>query len=126
MTHWAFKYVGKSYHEVGMCWGLVQLVCRERFSIKMPCVAVGARDEQTIAIKQAAELFGWKRDYRMNPLPDDIVVMMNQKERHVGFAVLVDGGVGVLHACRKAGVVFDNWTELLERGCHSFEYWSRN
>ncbi len=119
--HWATKYVGRAYEDVGMCWGFVQMVCAERMAIEMPGVAVGSREDQAGAIRQACFRRGWRKA-ATGPQPGDIVVMMGNDGRHVGFAVEADGCIGLLHA-RYKGVCFDEWHELAALGLHSFEYW---
>ena len=122
-NHWATKYVGRAYEEVGLCWGFVQLVCAERMAVDMPAVAVGSREDQAAALRQVCFRRGWRK-MPTGPQPDDIVVMAGPDGRHVGVAVEADGSVGLLHA-RYKGVCFDDWHELAGLGFHSFEYWRR-
>lgn len=117
---------------MGLCWGLVQAACMERFGEEMPTVATGSRDDQYAAIRKAASGSGWRRAFGAAPEPDDIVVMTGEDGRHVGFAVFADGEIGVLHAPGRltkkgpVGVVeFDSWPEMTRRGYHSFEFWRR-
>lgn len=129
MTHWAAKYIDVDYHAVGMCWGLMQIVCLERHGCEMPPVAVGTREDQTLAIKRAAQASGWRRVDCTRPVADDIVVMTGVDGRHVGYAVEADGQIGVLHAkgtpAKGGRVVFDPWSEMTRNGFHSFEFWRR-
>lgn len=131
--HWAGKYIGRGYADVGLCWGLVQAVCMERFGEEMPAVTTGSRDDQFAAIKKAVSSLGWRRVSGAEPEADDIVVMTGEDGRHVGFAVFADGEVGVLHAPGKltpsgpvGSVVFDSWPELASRGYNNFEFWRRS
>jgi hypothetical protein len=120
MKHWAFQYIGANYFDVGMCWGQVQICCRERFGEEMP----SARDERSIRL--AVHRGGWRRVPVAQA--DDIVVAMGPVGRHVGF-VTDDGSgtMGVLHAygtpLRGGEVRFDTWPEFIGRGFHSLEYW---
>jgi hypothetical protein len=125
-THWALKYIGLSYREVGMCWGLVQRVCLERHGIEMPAVVIGSTASQVGAIKKASRVSGWRRRrLEFEGRDGDIVVMTGPDGPHVGFAVHVDGELGLLHA-RYKGVCFDPWPELRLMGLHTFEFWRRS
>lgn len=109
MSHWATPYIGRSYDDVGRCWGFVQLLCREHLHVDMPSAAEAIRQR------------GWHK-IPDGPQADDIVVMLGSSGRHVGFAVEADGLIGLLHA-RKRGVCFDSWQDLHE--FHGFEYYRR-
>jgi hypothetical protein len=133
MSHWTVKYIGADYGEVGLCWGLVQRVCRERFGVEMPGVDVGSEDDQTAKIKRAARLSGWRPVLGPFPAPDDIVTMLGRDGRHVGFAVHDGVELGILHAKgviehgKPVGaVVFDSWPEMIRAGFYGFEFWRRS
>lgn len=118
---WAAKLVGLDYFEVGMCWGLVQICCRERFGHEMPY----PYDEQSI--RAAARRGGW-RCVPIGPRIDDIVVMMAPDgSRHVGFAVDSGSSVAILHArgtpLRGGAVACDPLPELSALGYRQFEFW---
>lgn len=121
MSHWVNSYVGRSYAEVGMCWGLVQTLCMERLGAPMPGVAVGTRDSQAAAIRGAVR--GWRRHRWHSPFQYDIVVMQGSHGAHVGFAVQVDGQIQILHA-EHSGVILTPYVEMFTRGYHRFEFWS--
>lgn len=132
MKHWAHHYIGLDYVEVGRCWGLVQMLCRDRLGIEMPTLGIGTDRDQAVAIRHAAVLHGWHH-VSVHPTPhaDDIAVMLDgDGERHAGFVVEADGAIGLLHAqgsmLKGGSVTFDPWHELREYGYHSFEYWRRN
>lgn len=123
MKHWAHRYIGANYFDVGMCWGLVQICCRERFGEEMPPYIDGE-----MAIRKAVRLGMWRPHASAAPEPDDIVVARNSWGRHVGFATDDGSGtIGVLHAYGtplKGGmVVFDSWPEFIARGHREIELW---
>lgn len=123
MKHWARQYIGVSYLDVGMCWGLVQICCRERFGEEMPSVLDGET-----AIRKAVRQGMWRPHGNTDPMPDDIVVVMSDEGRHVGFATDDGSGtIGILHAfgtVLKGGAVrFDTWPEFLARGYSNVEIW---
>lgn len=123
MTHWAAPYIDACYFEVGMCWGLVQICCRERFGEEMP----HAQDEATI--RRFVMWGGWHRVPGLVPVADDIVVMMGPEGRHVGFAIHDGGQVLVMHAhgtpLRGGRVRLDTLSELADAGHSQFEFWRR-
>lgn len=130
MKHWATQYIGLSYVEVGRCWGFVQLVCRDRLGIEMPVVSTGTDADQAATIRRAAAMYGWQHASAWPAFADDIAVMMQFGERHVGYVVEAGGTQGLLHAegsmLKGGSVRFDTWRDLRERGYHSFEFWRRN
>lgn len=124
MTHWAAQYIGRDYVSVGRCWGLVQMVCREQFATEMPTVCIGSRESQAANIKRASRMSGWRHVVTDRPISNDIVVMQGPDGPHVGFALLADGQIGLLHA-RYKGVSFDPWNDLSSLGLKQFEFWRR-
>jgi hypothetical protein len=119
--NWAAKYIGLDYFEVHMCWGMVQICCRERLDLEMP----HAHDESSI--RAAARRGGW-RLMPIGPHVDDIVVMIAPDgSRHVGYAVHDGSGVSILHArgtpLRGGAVACDTLTELAALGYRQFEFW---
>lgn len=127
MSHWAIKYIGLAYEDVGLCWGLVQACCRERHGVDMPTVQPGAATPQEGSIRLAARACGWRRDIGTPaPKPEQIIVMTGIGGRHVAYATEADGALLVLHATRSVGVEALTWVELVRKGYHSFEFWSRH
>lgn len=123
MKHWACQYIGANYFDVGMCWGLVQICCRERFGEEMPSALDGE-----MAIRKAVRAGYWRQVMTEIPAPDDIVVATRGGDRHVGFATDDGSGtIGVLHAfgtpLKGGEVVFDPWPEFKARGYRGFEFW---
>lgn len=133
MMHWSAKYVCLRYAEVGRCWGLVQMVCMNRFGVMMPLVDPESDDDQAGAIREASRVSGW-RPAESGPVADDIAVMIGPGEkRHAGFVVEADGEIQLLHAkgrlvgdAQKGEVICQPWHELAASGFHSFEFWRRS
>lgn len=101
------RYIGKPYSEVD-CWGLVRLVFRDQFGIDMPHVAVADESADNVrAIKQAAQVSGWRR-VEGTPEQWDIVVMHSTVHVHCG-VVVVNKVRGVLHSTSGSGVVWQPW-----------------
>jgi hypothetical protein len=127
VKHWAAKFIGADYESVGRCWGLVRIICRERFGEDMPGLALGSLEDNTAAIKRAADGLGWRRVAVDIPQADDIVVMQGPDGRHVAWAVDYDGTIGVVHACNlENGVEAHRWRELKGLAFHSFDFWRRS
>lgn len=122
MSHWAAKYIGRSYESVGMCWGLVQDCCAERHGVEMPHIEPGSDRSQEPALLIAAKRKGWRKTGSLRPLPDDIVLMMGRQGRHVAYALEADGELRILHAV-SSGVESIAWREVGTRGYRSFEFW---
>lgn len=120
--HWALKYIGQSYIDVGMCWGLVQLCCRERFGAELPPYMC---DEH--GIRRFVTREGWRKVDGLLPREDDIVVMMGPDGRHVGFAVNDGATMQVMHAngtpLRGGMVELNTLDELRAMGHAQFEFW---
>lgn len=128
MKHWATPFIGQPYAAAGQCWGLVQTVVRLRLGVDMPDVLDQA--DPVAAIKRAAGTLGWHRTDGL-PREDDIVLMQQPAHpRHVGFMVLANGHLGVLHANGRltahgpvGSVMYESLADLKARGCRAFEFW---
>ena len=80
MDHWVNRYVGIPYIRGGRghagcdCWGLIQLVCRERRGIRIPDMAAD-RPADAEGIDEAALVEGWAEVPLHATEPFDVVRM---------------------------------------------------
>ena len=117
--HWAFFLIGKPYAYGGEgpdefnCWGLVRWVFRNVFSIEMPLIRVGLVGEaQEEEIRSVTRLSGWRPTPDARPCDRAIVLMWRPSGRQSGLALVVNGGLFVLHAIEDVGVVLTPYAEL--------------
>jgi cell wall-associated NlpC family hydrolase len=123
MTHWASRYIGDEWvtreHD---CWGFVRRVYAEQFGVSVPAV-----DVDSLNLRASIDAFSG-HDERANWVriddPEDgcaVLMGMGRHPTHVGIWCDVDGG-GVVHAVRKAGVVFQSRASLALAGwaVHAF------
>lgn len=111
LRHWAADYIGKPWAPDGegparySCWGLVRSALRRR-GVDLPVLAPRA-------LRRAVRV--------RTPKDGDVVLMRSRIRTHCGLLVRANGGAGVLHATRDAGVV---WQPLDEASAGMrFEFW---
>lgn len=128
--HWAARLIGIAWTPGFRCWSLVRLVFLERYGIEMPDVSADG-DDNTRAIKAAAEASGWRRSD--GPEQDgDIVLMMGPTGRHVGVIIAIGQRLLLLHndghmteRGPRGGVVAQPLSDATRDGYHTHEFWRR-
>lgn len=131
--HWAAVLIGKPWRSAARgpreysCWGLAQRAVLLRQGLQLPDFD---NEDSVVAIRRGAETGGW-RLVAGPAVEDDVLVMRNKfGQRHVGYMVVANGRLGVLHAdghdtpTGPVGcVVWQTLADTTAGGYHDFEVW---
>ncbi len=131
-AHWAIGLIGLPYArgEAGPlafdCWGLVRWVFEHVHGVPLPVIAVDDDSaNNAAAIRQAAEVSGWRPSDACQPAENDIVLMSGPDGRHIGVIVRANGGLFLLHCLEGPGVCLQPVPDLARSGFRDFTYWRR-
>ena len=123
MSHWARKYIGKSYAPEGVgpdefnCWTLVLDVEKNIYGRELPFFESNGWQEAAQLMRQTSkEEIGWEPI--RNGLDGDVVLMWHGRfPTHAG--VWVENGI--LHCLEDCGVIFSRLTPIIKVEWPTFE-----
>lgn len=118
MTHFANKYIGKSWEagvqgpDVFDCCGFVRWVLEHEYGVKVPRVNVNPDNLRDVLTVFKTDLAFQAFKETITPADGDVVLLRPAKNPvHAGSWFEIDGG-GVLQCVRESGVVFQNIRSL--------------
>ncbi len=122
MTHWAVKYIGKSWLNGEYdCWGMVRDIYKNELNIELSPIVANANNLREVfcEFKKSSNYNHLKETDKLRD-KNIVVLTQNKYPCHVGVYCDIDGG-GILHNMQNVGVVFQKLPELKMNGWHIME-----